>query len=122
MKKLNNKGMTLTELIVSFVIVSVAVVYFSTTIIRVVKVYRNSEEKTDEYVLINYHFRLIDAYINKNYNELTIDTLNDFLEKTDENVEATSIESKEEILIINVEIEDKNYVFTKKIPGVLENS
>ena len=50
MNKLNNKGMSLVELIVSFAIVTVAVVYFSQCLVTVTKIYRNAEEETNKLV------------------------------------------------------------------------
>lgn len=61
--RLNNKGMSLIELIVSFAIVTVAVVYFSQTITTVSNVYKKSQEQTDKYVDKNYTLRIMDAYI-----------------------------------------------------------
>lgn len=62
MKKLNNKGMSLVELIVSFAIVTVAVVYFSQSLVTVTKIYRNAEQETNELVKETYHLRLLDSY------------------------------------------------------------
>ena len=62
MKKLNNKGMSLVELIVSFAIVTVAVVYFSQSLVTVTKIYRNAEQETNELVNETYYLRLLDSY------------------------------------------------------------
>lgn len=66
MKKINSKGLTLTELIVSFAIVAVAVVYFYQTLYTVRKLYKTAQDETQEYVDKNYAIRLVDAYIDKN--------------------------------------------------------
>lgn len=60
MKKLNNKGMTLVELIVSFAIVTVAVVYFSQSLITTSKLFKNTKEETDAYVEEVYTYRLLE--------------------------------------------------------------
>ena len=44
MKKLNKKGVTLIELIVSFAIVGVAIIYFFQTLYTVKNIYTNYEE------------------------------------------------------------------------------
>lgn len=60
MKKLNNKGMTLVELIVSFAIVTVAVVYFSQSLVTTSKLFKNTKEETDAYVEEVYTYRLLE--------------------------------------------------------------
>lgn len=62
MKK-NNKGVTLVELVVSFVLVSVAVIYFYQTLYTVKKLYTKSRNETNKFVEINYTFRLLDEKI-----------------------------------------------------------
>ncbi len=69
MKKLNKKGVTLVELIVSFAIVGVAIIYFFQTLYTVKTIYTTSEEETKEYVVKNYGLRLVDAYIEKELND-----------------------------------------------------
>ena len=66
MKKLNKKGVTLIELIVSFAIVSVAMIYFYQTIVDLHRMYKNSNKATDEFVNKDYALRVLDAYIEKN--------------------------------------------------------
>jgi len=61
MKKLNNKGITLIELIVSFAIVGVAIIYFFQTLYTVKKVYNTARNETNDYVAVNYAFRIFDA-------------------------------------------------------------
>lgn len=74
MKKLNNKGMSLVELIVSFAIVTVAVVYFSQSLVTVTKIYRNAEQETNELVKETYHLRLLDSYYKYAYNVAKVDS------------------------------------------------
>lgn len=62
-KKLNKKGVTLVELIVSFMLVAVAIIYFYQTLYTVKKLYTESQKETNEFVEINYAYRLFDSYI-----------------------------------------------------------
>ncbi len=62
-KKLNNKGVTLIELIVSFMLVAVAIIYFYQTLYTVKKLYTESQKETNEFVKFNYAFRIADTYI-----------------------------------------------------------
>ena len=66
MKKLNKKGVTLIELIVSFAIVSIAMIYFYQTIVDLHRMYKNSNKATDEFVNKDYALRVLDAYIKEN--------------------------------------------------------
>lgn len=66
MKKLNKKGVTLIELIVSFTIVSIAMIYFYQTIVDLHRMYKNSNKATDEFVNKDYALRVLDAYIKEN--------------------------------------------------------
>lgn len=61
MKKLNKKGMTIAELVVSFLLVGVAVVYFYNTVDTVYKVYSETRVDTQEFVDKDYAMRMIDA-------------------------------------------------------------
>ena len=63
MNKLNNKGVTLVELIVSFAIVGVAIIYFFQTLSTVKKIYSDARNETNFYVKKDYDFRLINAYL-----------------------------------------------------------
>ena len=63
MNKLNNKGVTLVELIVSFAIVGVAIIYFFQTLSTVKKIYSDARNETNFYVKKEYDFRLIKAYL-----------------------------------------------------------
>ncbi len=71
MKKINNKGITLIELIVSFAIVGVAIIYFFQTLYTVKKVYNTARNETNNYVAVNYAFRIFDAALD---NGIDIDT------------------------------------------------
>ena len=70
MKKLNKKGVTLIELIVSFAIVSVALIYFYQTIVDLHRMYKNSNKATDEFVNKDYALRVLDAWATKSGNNL----------------------------------------------------
>lgn len=62
--KLNNKGITLVELIVSFAIVAVAVIYFYQMLSSVTRMYSNSRKDLNHAAKVNYAFRLIDKAYN----------------------------------------------------------
>ena len=66
MKKLNNKGVTLVELIVSFALVGVAIIYFFQTLYTVKKVYADARSETNDYMQKDYTMRILDAYLDKN--------------------------------------------------------
>lgn len=70
MKKLNKKGITIVELIVSFVLVTVAVTYFYQTIDTVHDLYVTATKDTQEYVDKTYAMRIVDALTEKYYNEM----------------------------------------------------
>lgn len=59
LKKLNNKGVTLVELIVSFALVSVAIIYFYQTLYTVNKLYNKSRNETNEFVQRTYASKII---------------------------------------------------------------
>lgn len=61
--KINKKGITLVELIVSFTLVSVAVIYFYQTLYTVKKIYVDARDHTNSFVEKSYKFKLA-------YNEL----------------------------------------------------
>lgn len=71
MKKLNKKGVTLIELIVSFAIVSVALIYFYQTIVDLHRMYKNSNKATDEFVKKDYALRVLDAWATKSSSNLS---------------------------------------------------
>lgn len=64
-RKLSNKGITLIELIVSFTLVAIAIIYFYQTLYTVKKLYSESQNETKEFVDVNYAYRIIDE-LNKN--------------------------------------------------------
>lgn len=64
MRKLNNKGLTLIELIISFALVAVAIIYFYQTLYTVKKLYVNAQKGTQTFVDKDYALRLADAYLN----------------------------------------------------------
>ena len=68
---LNNKGVTLVELIVSFALVATAIIYFYQTLYTVKKLYSQSQKETNEFVDVNYVYRLTDAV---SYTHLTLPT------------------------------------------------
>ncbi|MBQ9014082.1 MAG: hypothetical protein IJ094_11140 [Bacilli bacterium] len=61
--KINKKGITLVELIVSFTLVSVAVIYFYQTLYTVKKIYVDARDNTNSFVEKSYKFKL--AYNNE---------------------------------------------------------
>lgn len=65
MKKLNNKGVTLVELIVSFALVGVAIIYFFQTLYTVKKVYADARFETNNYIRKDYTLRIAKANIEK---------------------------------------------------------
>ena len=63
MKKLNNKGMSLIELIISFSLVCVAIVYFFETLFITNKIFRTTKSDTKNYVDVAYVFNILDYYV-----------------------------------------------------------
>ena len=74
MNKLNKKGMTLVELIISFMLVSVAMLYFTQALLVVQKIYNASITTTNNYVDESYAFRLIKEAVDeeKDINQLVL--------------------------------------------------
>lgn len=68
MKKLNRKGVTLVELIVSFAIVGVAIIYFFQTLTTVNKLYYTARKETNEFIEKSYVLRIADEYISNYIN------------------------------------------------------
>lgn len=64
MKKLNNKGVTLVELIVSFAIVGVAIIYFFQTLYTVKKIYTSARNETNDYVNVTYDLKILNQHFN----------------------------------------------------------
>ena len=87
MKKINNNGMTLVELIVSFMLVSVAMLYFFQTLRTVQKIYTKSVEQTKQFVNFNYAFRIIEE---ADKNRISVNSVKDKI-KSATGVERISI-------------------------------
>lgn len=67
--KIGKKGITLVELIVSFAIVGVAMLYFFQTLTTVSNLYETSKKETSEFIEKDYYLRILDAYLeNKGIN------------------------------------------------------
>ena len=64
MKKLNKKGSSLVELIISITLVAVTVIYFSRTLVVVKNLYTDTKIETKRYVDENYNYRIL-SYIKK---------------------------------------------------------
>lgn len=73
MKKMNNKGVTLIELIVSFAIVAVAIIYFFQTLYTVKKVYTSARKETQMFIDKDYALRIVDAYVEQNGFDASLD-------------------------------------------------
>ena len=61
--KIGKKGITLVELIVSFAIVGVAMLYFFQTLTTVSNLYETSKKETSEFIEEDYYLRILDAYL-----------------------------------------------------------
>ena len=61
--KIGKKGITLVELIVSFAIVGVAMLYFFQTLTTVSNLYETSKKETSEFIEEDYYLRILDAYV-----------------------------------------------------------
>lgn len=59
MKKINKKGMTLIELVVSFAIIGVAIIYFFQTLYTVKKIYTSARDETNNYINVAYDFKIL---------------------------------------------------------------
>lgn len=110
---LNNKGVTLVELIVSFALVATAIIYFYQTLYTVKKLYSQSQKETKEFVNVNYAYRIIDELNNtSDDNENTLcDKINDY--KSKDNNFLVEDGCREDIengfKKINFKISDKEY-------------
>ena len=92
MKKLNNNGLTLAELIVSFALVSVAMLYFYQTVSTVSKLYKKSKDETNLFSESTYTLRLLNSYCNKNRTDCNnTNKINEFLKKIKSELEAKSV-------------------------------
>lgn len=66
MRKINNKGVTLVELIISFALVGVAIIYFFQTLYTVKNVYSIARDDTNNYIRKDYTLRIAKANIENN--------------------------------------------------------
>lgn len=81
MKKLNSKGLTLTELIVSFALVSVAVIYFYQTVSTVSELYYTAKKDTQEFTDRTYALKMIKEKYISDRDSITEDDLEGFCNK-----------------------------------------
>ena len=98
MKKLNEKGLTLVELIVSFALVSVAMLYFYQTVSTVSKLYKRAKIQTNQFTESTYTLRLVKDYcsIEENLNnciekDSTNSLNNSFLKKIGSNLTVSKV-------------------------------
>ena len=94
MRKLNNKGLTLVELIVSFALVSVAMLYFYQTVSTVSKLYKKAKDEENNFAESTYTLRLLNSYCKKN--KLDCDSeekINTFLTKIDSKLNINNVEN-----------------------------
>lgn len=68
---MNNKGVTLVELILSFALVSVTVIYFFQTIITVKKMYITVKNDTDDFINKAYAIKITDTILTNSYDLIT---------------------------------------------------
>lgn len=64
-ENMKNKGITLVELIVSFALVGVSIIYFYRTLNTVSKIYKISRDETNNYIRKSYTLKLAKANIEK---------------------------------------------------------
>ena len=64
-ENMKNKGITLVELIVSFALVGVSIIYFYRTLNTVSKIYKISRDETNNYIRKSYTLKLAKANIDK---------------------------------------------------------
>lgn len=113
MKKINDKGVTLIELIVSFAIVGVAIIYFFQTLYTVKKVYATARDETNEFVAKDYALRLLDSYIDKK------GTTTDFCGKI---VQCGSVDQGADGVVLTYNINDISYGNSKTTSTILYKS
>lgn len=83
MKKLDNKGVTLVELIVSFAIVAVAIIYFFQTLYTVKTIYKETMDDTNKFADKDYAIRVVDEYIEQNKDNISSLNLDSLCKKYD---------------------------------------
>lgn len=119
MKKLNNKGITLVELIVSFALVSVSVIYFYQTVYTVRSLYSESQKDTQHYVKANYALRLADEYYTTGCKEKTNYKKNVFLNAIDPGTLGAGKE--ENFCYVTFKVDGKQYKLYKE-PIVIKDA
>lgn len=105
--KLNDKGITLAELIVSFVIVAVAVIYFYQMLTSVTKMYANARNGINRSAKVNYAFRLLDVAYDLNEVDNTCKGVLYGI------VTSCNIDTGGSFDMINFEIDGKEYILYK---------
>jgi len=119
MKKLNNKGITLVELIVSFALVSVSVIYFYQTVYTVRSLYSESQKDTQHYVKANYALRLADEYYTTGCKEKTDYKKNVFINAIDPGT--LSAGKEENFCYVTFKVDGKQYKLYKE-PIVIKDA
>lgn len=122
MKKLNNKGITLIELVVSFAIVAVAVIYLYQTLFTVNTLYKESKENTNLFVDVNYAFRMIDEIDNQKEVKSRIvngtpEEIVDEIKGVIENYKVYDVNFKAFIIDIAIDNNKNYYHYSFKIDG-----
>lgn len=72
MNKLNNRGITMAELIVSFAIVGVAMIYFTQILVVVRGLYYDAQKKVNDFTNKNYELKIVDEYISSKRKETVL--------------------------------------------------
>lgn len=116
-KRLNNKGITLIELIVSFVIVAVAVIYFYQMLTSVTKMYANTREGINHSAKVNYAFRLLDAAYDLNI-ELSDECPNALSDIATDCVQ----DEEDEFVTITFIVDEKEYTLYKYPEVLIDNT
>lgn len=111
MKKLNNKGMSLIELIISFSLVCVAVIYFFETLFITNKIFRTTKEDTKRYVDVAYIFNIIDYYVHTSNLDLEGKNFNNQFVKP----EATSLDDDAQDLTALYNVEQASTYLDSKL-------
>lgn len=118
MKKLNNKGVTLAELIVSFALVSVSVIYFYQTIYTVRKLYKEADNRTSFLVEESYSYRIIDQVVKESTTcEDVLIKINNYSKKDDyfkAKVNDCNVNNKLSFIKFKLNDIDETYYFYKK--------
>lgn len=118
MKKINDKGVTLIELIVSFAIVGVAIIYFFQTLYTVKKVYATARNETNEFIDKDYTYRILDKYFDNNSLFNTNNICND-LNLPCKSV--TYIEYNNRMSKYKIQWTDNDFSYYYKYKGILDS-